>query len=515
MFRAGLRKYDEDELPGSTDWLKLDGDVGLGRANKRADLVKVESLLANSGDLDLSDIGGPTGYGLYTVEDCVKKYQRRNGLDVDGWMRPGGPTISKMEKLLGGLLGGYPAPTPAQVDLHHRLRAQGKDGLLNVELPPISLKGNPIVPPADKATHGSNESWVGWMTRHQKGLGGAPDMLATYIENFGIDGVAQARDFVEQWEKAMPGEGASAIRAVLSRLSDPAQQRAFLGGDLPKGTPFGVLKPDAAARIAETRAPAQTADAAREQDRAYAPVGKTAYSRGSPPGDAKSVQVASNDADRSDAMPESGDSQQPAQASSKRENPSRESFKGGDTTPEYRDLIVAKEANGIASPLEAFNRTRDGTEVLGKYQMNRNALVDAGFKNADGSWKEGNALGINSDEEFLRGPRAKAAQDAAFEAVSRRNEQQVKSMGLDKKIGSKIDGIKAGIEVTETGLAAAAHRGGVGSVKEYFVRLEKHGWDSKKAVDALSGDEKRMYLAVETRLREFSNVGYRTHNPDS
>lgn len=481
MFRAGLRKYDEDELPGSTDWLKLDGDVGLGRANKRADLVKVESLLANSGDLDLSDIGGPTGYGLYTVEDGVKKYQRRNGLDVDGWMRPGGPTISKLEKQLGGLLGGYPAPTPAQVDLHHRLRAQGKDGLLNVELPPISLKGNPIVPPADKATHGSNESWVGWMTRHQKGLGGAPDMLATYIENFGIDGVAQARDFVEQWEKAMPGEGASAIRAVLSRLSDPAQ----------------------------------TADAAREQDRAYAPVGKTAYRRGSPPGDAKSVQVASNDADRSDAMPESGDSQQLAQASSKRENPPREPFKGGDTTPEYRDLIVAKEANGIASPLEAFNRTRDGTEVLGKYQMNRNALVDAGFKNADGSWKEGNALGINSDEEFLRGPRAKAARDAAFEAVSRRNEQQVKSMGLDKKIGSKIDGIKAGIEVTETGLAAAAHRAGVGSVKEYFARLEKHGWDSKKAVDALSGDEKRMYLAVETRLREFSNVGYRTHNPDS
>jgi hypothetical protein len=40
-----------------------DGDVGLGRANKRADLVKVESLLVNSGDLDLSEIGGPTGYG--------------------------------------------------------------------------------------------------------------------------------------------------------------------------------------------------------------------------------------------------------------------------------------------------------------------------------------------------------------------------------------------------------------------------------------------------------------------
>jgi len=87
------------------------------------------------------------------------------------------------------------------------------------------------------------------MTRHQKGLGGAPDMLATYIKNFGIDGIVQARDFVEQWEKALPGEGATAIRVVLSLLSDPAQQRAFLGGELPKGPAFGVLKADAAERF--------------------------------------------------------------------------------------------------------------------------------------------------------------------------------------------------------------------------------------------------------------------------
>ena len=277
MFFSCFENDDENELPSSTDWFKLDGEVGLGRANKRADLVKVESLLANSGDLDLSEIGGPTGYGLYTVEDGVKKYQSRNGLKVDGWMKPGGPTISKMKEQLGGLLSGYPAPTPAQVDQHHRLRAEGKDGLLNVELPPISLKGNPYLPPVDKSTHGSNESWVNWMTRHQKGLGGAPDMLATYIKNFGTDGIVQARDFVEQWDKAMPGEGATAIRAVLSRLSDPAQQRAFLGGDLPKGTPFGVLKPEAA-------------DATSAQDWVYDFVSKTAYLRGTQPGEKSGIR---------------------------------------------------------------------------------------------------------------------------------------------------------------------------------------------------------------------------------
>jgi hypothetical protein len=59
MFFSGFGTDDENELPGSTDWFNLDAEIGLGRANKRADLEKVESLLANSGDLDLSEIGGP------------------------------------------------------------------------------------------------------------------------------------------------------------------------------------------------------------------------------------------------------------------------------------------------------------------------------------------------------------------------------------------------------------------------------------------------------------------------
>jgi len=33
------------------------------------------------------------------------------------------------------------------------------------------------------------------MTRHQKGLGGAPDMLATYIKNFGTDGTVRGEPF--------------------------------------------------------------------------------------------------------------------------------------------------------------------------------------------------------------------------------------------------------------------------------------------------------------------------------
>ena len=39
MFFSGFENDDENELPGSTDWFKLDGEVGLGRglAKKRAE----------------------------------------------------------------------------------------------------------------------------------------------------------------------------------------------------------------------------------------------------------------------------------------------------------------------------------------------------------------------------------------------------------------------------------------------------------------------------------------------
>jgi len=102
----------------------------------------------------------------------------------------------------------------------------------------------------DRRTHGSNESWVEWTQRNRTDLSGAPEMLATYIKNFGDEGIVQARDFVEQWDQAKPGQGSDAIRQILALVADPSQRERFLGGRLPNMPPFGVLKPDAEQRIA-------------------------------------------------------------------------------------------------------------------------------------------------------------------------------------------------------------------------------------------------------------------------
>jgi hypothetical protein len=54
MFLYRVSDDNENEIPGSTDWFKLDGEVSLGRMNKRADLVKVEDLWTNIDDVNVN-----------------------------------------------------------------------------------------------------------------------------------------------------------------------------------------------------------------------------------------------------------------------------------------------------------------------------------------------------------------------------------------------------------------------------------------------------------------------------
>ncbi|MSO93234.1 MAG: hypothetical protein EXQ86_07520 [Rhodospirillales bacterium] len=73
------------------------------------------------------------------------------------------------------------------------------------------------------------------------------------------------------------------------------------------------------------------------------------------------------------------------------------------------------------------------------------------------------------------------------------------------RIGTEIKGVRGTITVTESGLAAALHRGGPNHVRDYF------DWVSKKGMN--SGDNQTEMTPwdskVETRLREFERVPLR------
>jgi len=74
----------------------LDGSVGRNGTNARSDVAKVETLLGQSGHLDLGKTDGPTGYFGSRLEDAVKGYQKDGGLKVDGVLNPQGETMTAL-----------------------------------------------------------------------------------------------------------------------------------------------------------------------------------------------------------------------------------------------------------------------------------------------------------------------------------------------------------------------------------------------------------------------------------
>ena len=70
--------------------------------NREDDIIKIETVLGHTGDLDPRPTGGPTGfYGVRQMEG-IKRFQKRNGLTEDGIVKPGGPTIRALAARFGG-----------------------------------------------------------------------------------------------------------------------------------------------------------------------------------------------------------------------------------------------------------------------------------------------------------------------------------------------------------------------------------------------------------------------------
>jgi hypothetical protein len=117
---------------------------------------------------------------------------------------------------------------------------------------------------------------------------------------------------------------------------------------------------------------------------------------------------------------------------------------------------------------------------MGKYQFGTSALRFFGIKN---------------NSNFLNSPKL---QEKAFVALIKFNKFKLQDV-IEEFRGKTIDGVR----VTESGILAAAHLGGAGSIRKY---LESNG--KKKCKDGYG-------TTVKSYLKQFG--GYETHNiiPDS
>lgn len=127
----------------------------------------------------------------------------------------------------------------------------------------------------------------------------------------------------------------------------------------------------------------------------------------------------------------------------------------------YKEAIGHRESRGKYSLVNSLG-------YLGKYQFGLEALK---------------AIGINDSSSFLANPRL---QEKAFVALLSRNKYDLQDY-IHKYEGKIVDGVK----ITESGILAAAHLGGSGSVKKF---LRSNG--IKKCKDSYG-------TSVKSYLRDF------------
>jgi hypothetical protein len=124
----------------------------------------------------------------------------------------------------------------------------------------------------------------------------------------------------------------------------------------------------------------------------------------------------------------------------------------------YKEAIAFKESQGKYKKINSLG-------YLGKYQFGTETLK---------------TVGVHNSSQFLNSPKM---QEEAFIALVAKNKSELKDI-IERYEGQMVSGIR----VTESGILAAAHLGGVGSVKKFF----KH--DGKRYFKDAYGTSIRSYM---------------------
>ncbi len=226
---AGKKRLQAPAAAAVRGWFDFEGAVGSGHSNSRQDAIRLEGILANSGDLDLAASDGPTGHWGVALDRAIRRYQQRHRLHVDGTLRPGGQTLALMYATMARALDGLAVPSPEEVDRHHASMAAGTGPRIAI-VPQVKLLPIQDLPDVSDADRAANAAQIEWMLRNWTGLGGVPSHLAFYVVSRGRAGVAQVRDFIRQYAACRPHSTDILVYAILRALPDNAARVRFVGG---------------------------------------------------------------------------------------------------------------------------------------------------------------------------------------------------------------------------------------------------------------------------------------------
>ena len=156
---------------------------------------------------------------------------------------------------------------------------------------------------------------------------------------------------------------------------------------------------------------------------------------------------------------------------------------------------LAELESSADKPKYGYGEKSKISTALGRYQILESSLIDAKWKNGDGTWTEkANEAGVHSDKDFLANPKA---QEMAITDVMQRYTEELKSNGAYRSIGATIKNSSgASLLVTQSGLIAAAHKEGARNVAYYLDPEKRAKLDPRKVSN------------IERRLREAAGTPY-------
>ena len=141
-----------------------------------------------------------------------------------------------------------------------------------------------------------------------------------------------------------------------------------------------------------------------------------------------------------------------------------------------------------------------GVGAVGKYQFRKPAFQEIGFMDKNGNFTGKD--GINSISDFINNPKV---QEKAVRELLKKNYNYMINYKVLHLLGNTISGKIADFPITISGMLAASHKEGGPMTAKYLKSLEKN----KDGLYYLpyhkyNGNTLRSFLAIETRLREFS-----------
>ena len=132
----------------------------------------------------------------------------------------------------------------------------------------------------------------------------------------------------------------------------------------------------------------------------------------------------------------------------------------------FRQKIAERESTA-QRPDNGYGAESPSGKALGRYQMQKDALIDGGWKDRDGTWSEkANEAGIRTDKDFLANP---DAQEQAFTDALQAYHDQLSNDGARSYVGQTVkDSTGNPLVVAEAGILAAAHKQGARAVRQYL-----------------------------------------------